>query len=62
MIKKVVAKHDLNNFTSIKTDLEYWLSKPTEERIAAVDRLRKQYNERGKRLQRSVRIIQRTQR
>ena len=62
MIKKVVAKHNLKDSSSIKADLEYWLSKTPEERVAAVDYLRRQYNERGERLQRSVRVIQRTHR
>jgi len=62
MIKKVVAKSNLKDSSSIKADLEYWLSKPPEERVAAVDYLRRQYNDGGERLQRSVRVIQRTQR
>lgn len=62
MIKKVVAKTNLKDSSSMKADVEYWLSKPPEERVAAVDHLRRQYNESGKRLQRSVRVIQRTQR
>lgn len=62
MIKKVVAKSNLKDSSSIKADLEYWLSKPPEERVAAVDYLRRQYNDSGERLQRSVRVIQRTQR
>ena len=62
MIKKVVVKRNLKDSSEIKADLEYWLSKPPEERVAAVDRLRRQYNKSGKRLQRSVRVIQRIQR
>ena len=41
MIQKVVNKRDLRNFSSIKEDLRYWLSKTPEERVAAVDYLRK---------------------
>jgi len=32
MIRKVVNKCDLRNFSSIKEDLSYWLSKTPEER------------------------------
>ena len=59
MIQKVVNKHDLHDFSSIKEDLLYWLSKTTEERVAAVDYLRKQYHGSTERLQRSARVIQR---
>ena len=60
MIKKIVTKRMLQE-SSIKDDLEYWLSRPSEERIAAVDFLRKQYHGNTARLQRSARVIQRTQ-
>jgi hypothetical protein len=57
MIRKVVNKRDLRNFSSIKEDLSYWLSKTPEERVEAVDYLRKQYHGSTERLQRSVRVI-----
>jgi len=57
MIRKVVNKRDLRNFSSIKEDLSYWLSKTPEERVAAVDYLRKQYHGSTERLQRSARVI-----
>jgi len=60
MIQKIVNKYNLNNFSSIREDLIYWLSKTPEERVAAVDYLRKQYHGSAERLQRSVRVIQRT--
>jgi hypothetical protein len=60
MIKKVITKSNFKDSASIKADLEYWLSKTPEERVATVDYLRRQYNERGERLQRSVRVIQRS--
>ena len=41
MIQKFVHKRDLRNFLSIKEDLRYWLGKTPEERVAAVDYLRK---------------------
>ena len=59
MIKKIVTKRKLYE-SSLKDDLAYWLSKPPEERIAAVDYLRKQYHGSTTRLQRSARVIQRT--
>ncbi len=57
MIQKVVNKCDLHDFSSIKDDLIYWLNKTPEERIAAVDYLRKQYHGSTERLQRSARVI-----
>ena len=58
MIQKIVKKAGMNEFSSIKEDLIYWLSKPSEERVSAVDFLRRQYNGNTARLQRSARIIQ----
>jgi len=60
MIRKVINRRDLRNFSSIKEDLIYWLSKTPEERVAAVDYLRKQYHGSTERLQRSVRVIKRS--
>ena len=62
MIKRVVVKSNLKDYSSRKDDLEYWLSRPPEERVAAVDYLRRQFNDSRERLQRFVRVIQRTQR
>jgi hypothetical protein len=59
MIKKVVKKHSIKGFSEAKENLAYWLSRPPEERIAAVDFLRKQYYGNLPRLQRVVRIIKR---
>ena len=58
MIQKVVKKGTMDELSSIEEDLAYWLSKPSEERVAAVDFLRRQYNGNTARLQRSARIIQ----
>ena len=61
MIKKTVAKKRLGEYSEIKENLEYWLSKTPAERVEAVDILRrKKYGDR-KRLQRTARIIQRPQ-
>jgi hypothetical protein len=61
MIEKVVNKRGLRNFPSIKEDLRYRLSKTPEERVAAVDYLRKQYHGSTERLERSARVIKRQQ-
>ena len=58
MIQKVVKKGTMDKLSSIEEDLAYWLSKPPEERVAAVDFLRRQYHGNTARLQRSARIIQ----
>lgn len=42
MIKKVVTKRKLSE-TSDRDDVAYWLSRPPEERIAAVEFLGKQH-------------------
>jgi hypothetical protein len=60
MIEKIINKRNLYGFLSIKEDLRYWLSKTPEERVAAVDYLRKQYHGSTERLQRSVRVIKRS--
>ncbi len=59
MIKKVVSVKSKNDKSLIKEDLIYWLSRPFEDRIAAVEYLRRQYHGDTARLQRVVRIIQR---
>jgi len=62
MIRKTVQKHRLDRDSEIRQNLEYWLSRPPEERIEAVEILRKQiYGEDTPRLQRVVRIIKRSQ-
>jgi len=60
MIQKVINKRRIND-SSIKDDLIFWLSKKAEERIAAVEFLRRQYHGSSARLQRSIKVIQRTQ-
>ena len=42
MIEPVVNKFGMKDFNEIKQNLEYWLSRPPSERVAAVDYLRKQ--------------------
>lgn len=59
MIKKIVKKHHLQDQAATKNDLAYWLSKTPEERVAAVDDLRRQYYGNATRLQRIARVVQR---
>ncbi len=59
MIEKVVRKGSLQDLSEIKEDLTYWLSKTPDERIAEVERLRRQFHGSSARLQRSARIVQR---
>lgn len=57
MIRKVVQVHHLDHYSEIRQNLEYWLSRPPEERIAAVEELRREaYGELGT-IQRSVRVV-----
>jgi len=61
MIQKVVKKRNLNDSSSVQEDLAYWLSKTPDERVAAVEYLRRLYHGNTGRLQRSARVIQRAQ-
>jgi hypothetical protein len=60
MIQRVIHKHHLNPDYEIKQNLRYWLKKTPEERLAAVDLLRRQIYGDSKRLQKTARIIQRS--
>jgi hypothetical protein len=62
MIEKVVTIMSLKEAESPARDLAYWLSRPAEERIAQVERLRRQYHGSAPRLQRVARVIQRPSR
>ncbi len=59
MIKKIVKKENLKDCSELRDNLIFWLSKTPQERIAAVEYLRRQRHGSTKRLQRIVRIIQR---
>ena len=59
MIEKVIAKRRIDESTILE-DLEYWLNRTPEERISAVEILRRQYYRSSERLQRVCRIIERT--
>jgi len=60
MIKKVVSKCSLNDWSKIKDDLKYWLSKTPQQRIEAMEFLRRQYYGDSTGLQRTVRVIKRS--
>jgi hypothetical protein len=47
------------SFDDDSADIEYWLSRPPEERIAAVEMLRKMYHGNYGRLQRVCRVVER---
>ena len=62
MIRKTVQKHKMDRDFEIRQNLEYWLSRPPEERIEVVEILRKQvYGEDTPRLQRVVRVVKLSQ-
>jgi hypothetical protein len=44
VIERVVRKIELERHSSIKEDLAYWLRKTPEERISAIEFLRRQYH------------------
>jgi len=59
MIEKVVRKANLREFSETKENLAYWLSKSPAERVAAVEKLRRQYYGDVGRIRRCVRISDR---
>ncbi len=60
MIEKVVHKYKRNDPEGRRADLDYWLSRPSEERIAAVDFLRQQMYGDLPCLQRIARVVPRS--
>ena len=60
MIQKVVKIGNIKDKGLILDDLRYWLSKSPEERVSAVDYLRRQYHGSTGRLQRVARVVQQT--
>jgi len=56
MVEKIVKKMKLKKDNSIREDLKYWLEKDPEERISAVEYLRRQYHGNSDGLQRVVRV------
>ena len=56
-MEKVVKKRKLSDITFLE-DLEYWLSKSPEERISAVEYLRRNHYGDIGRIQKTVKVIQ----
>jgi len=59
MLTPVVRKARLSELDSAREDLLFWLARPAEERLAAVELLRRQMHGVAPRLQRTARVIQR---
>jgi hypothetical protein len=55
-IRKVVRKRDLGRYSEVRENLAYWLSRSPEERVAALEHLRRTHIGSAVRLQRCVRI------
>ena len=60
MIRRIVERHSLKDHNEIKQNLQYWMSRPAGERLAAIDLIRRQIYGDAQRLQRTVRVIQRS--
>ena len=58
-MKKVITKRKLKDNSQLN-DLAFWLNRSPEERVSAVEILRRQYHGSSERLQRVSRIIERT--
>jgi hypothetical protein len=58
-MRKVITKRKLKDNSQLN-DLAYWLNRPPEERISAVEILRRQYYGSSERLQRVFRVVERT--
>jgi len=59
-MEKTVRKFNLGEYDGVKEDLTYWLSKTPEERIAAVEFLRRQRHGNIGRLKRVIKVIKRS--
>jgi hypothetical protein len=59
MIQKVVHKAKLQEYNEIRQNLEYWLSRTPEERVAAVEFYRRQVYGDIPPIQKVVHIIKR---
>jgi hypothetical protein len=62
MIEKVVTKTGLKESSDPARELAYWLGKSPEDRVSAVEYLRRQFYGSTDRLQRTARVIQRSSR
>jgi hypothetical protein len=57
MIRKVVQARPLDGLSEIRQNVEYWLGRPPEERVAAVEEPRREVFGDSHRLQRVVRVM-----
>ncbi len=57
MIRKVAKLYHMDEYDEAEENLRYWLSRPPEERLAAVDELRRQCYGPTQRLQRVATVI-----
>ncbi len=57
MIRRVVQIHHMDGISEVRQNLEYWLSRPPEERLSAVEELRREYYGDSHRLQRVVCVM-----
>ncbi len=61
-IEKVIKLRNMHDPELEREDLDYWLSRPPDERVAQVDILRWEFHGGPQRLQGPVRHIQRSRR
>lgn len=61
MIEKTVRKAKLAEFSEIAENRAYWLSRTPEERVGAIEVLRRQVYGNADRLQRVARVTQQSQ-
>ena len=61
MDRTAVKLYHMDEYDEAKEDLRYWLIRPPEERLDAVDELRRQVYGDSQRLQRVARVIQQAQ-
>ena len=59
-MQRIVRKRNLRDLSEVKENLSYWLSKTPEERVGAVEYLKRALHVSSARLQRSARVIQRS--
>ncbi len=60
MNRKVMKTYRMDEYDEVKENLRYWLSRPPEERLDAVDELSYEWHG-DQRLQRTARIVQQAQ-
>ncbi len=62
MIEKVVRIYDRGDPALERADLDYWLARPAEDRIEAVEILRRQRHGSAERLRRVARVVRQARR